>query len=656
MPKTKQQPKPKVEDRTPRAWFNIKNLRPRNDIAPSSADVYIYDVIGGWFGIAAQDFVQAIAALDVEQINLYVNSPGGDVFDGVSIRNALARHPANVSATVDGIAASIASVVLTGANDVSMASGSMLMIHDAGVFAIGNAQDLRDTADILDKLSNNIAAMYAGKAGGTTKDWRALMLEETWYNADEAVAAGLADAVVETPEPQATNKFDLSVFAHAGREDAPEPPIAVIRAAALLHPVAEFRPAAIATDLVPPSGAASTPELPAKNQKEAAVVPTAPAPEAQVEPQNEPPAASALSAADITAIGEAFGAQLAPFFENFAAINNSGVPASFASGKKAKGTSYRDTLRLITAKNGGTANADQLSAYKQLLTQGAFSNTLDNISLDDATLGGLVNTNRPQWIGELIAQVPYSGVWDVIQHADLLSPRVTAFVMQTLPTGGTKADGGGAVTSTGAKWVLDTFDTARWAGADSFDRTLKDFGIDATALDSYFRAQLRNYYIWRDATVITAMKASISAAAAAAIPSGSAIDPVMNQILDGVGTVLSQGGGVSNLAVLPVALFKSLLKNSYQMAPAFLNVDLGSLSDGDVEGKLRIVPDLSATVPSGDVLVGNGAGFTGYELPDSPVRAEQLQVSIGNVDIGLFGYCLGVRQSVNYFTLVSAAS
>ena len=224
-----------------REWFRVENSAQTDD-GPSSADVYIYDAIGGFFGVPASDFVAAIAGLDVDLINLYVNSPGGDVFDAIAMKNTLARHPAKVVAHVDGLAASAASFLITAADEVVMGQNSELMIHDALALQIGNAKDMQDTADNLNRTSQNIAAMYAAKAGGDPDEWRALMLDETWFSADEAVKAGLADSVAKPPKKAAkaapSNRFDLSMFNHAGRSDAPDPRFpnatATLRPAALL--------------------------------------------------------------------------------------------------------------------------------------------------------------------------------------------------------------------------------------------------------------------------------------------------------------------------------------------------------------------------------------------------------------------------------------
>ena len=192
------------------------------------AKIQIYDVIGGWFGIQTSEFVRELNALDVDEIELHLNSPGGSAFDGIAIHNALRQHQATVTVIVDGLAASAASAVAMGGDEVVMAHGSMLMVHDASAIAWGNAADCRKTAELLDKLSNNYADLYARKAGGSAEEWRQTMLAETWYSADEAVEVGLADRTDEEAEAdaEAVANFDLSMFVYAGRENAPSPKVA----------------------------------------------------------------------------------------------------------------------------------------------------------------------------------------------------------------------------------------------------------------------------------------------------------------------------------------------------------------------------------------------------------------------------------------------
>lgn len=181
-----------------RSWFDVAM---RTDVT-NEAVVRIYDEIGMW-GVSAQAFAEELAALDVSEITLRVNSPGGSVFDGVTIYNAIRNHRANVTAHVDGLAASAASFIVQAADEVVMQPGSVMMIHEAAGLCFGPASEMRALADLLDKLSANIADLYAARAGQTQAHWLAAMAATTWYNASEAVDAGLADRVDGTDAPPA---------------------------------------------------------------------------------------------------------------------------------------------------------------------------------------------------------------------------------------------------------------------------------------------------------------------------------------------------------------------------------------------------------------------------------------------------------------------
>ncbi|MFI9200168.1 head maturation protease, ClpP-related [Streptomyces sp. NPDC053048] len=224
-------------------WYRIRNL------ADGAAEVAIYDEIG-YFGVTASDFIADLKALDAPEISLRINSPGGEIFDGIAIMNALRSHRARITTYVDGLAASIASVIAMAGDRIVMQPHSQMMIHDGSGLCIGNAGDMREMAELLDRQSDNIASIYAERAGGTVKQWRTRMLAETWYSAAEAVEAGLADEVAkpqrrEEPDeaqdmPMAAS-WDLSVFRYASREEAPAPAaVAVTNSAATDgEPVAE---------------------------------------------------------------------------------------------------------------------------------------------------------------------------------------------------------------------------------------------------------------------------------------------------------------------------------------------------------------------------------------------------------------------------------
>ena len=176
-----------------RDWFRLQQ-----DEEARSASLHVYGTIGSnewWDDVASPSLVRELDTLDVDEITMYVNSPGGIADDGVAIMNALARNKAKVTAFVDGLAASAATIVILGADEIVMGAGSRLMIHDAWSIAWGQASVLQKAAERLDKLSQTLAGLYAQRAGGDTEQWRAAMEAETWYTAEEAVEAGLADRV-----------------------------------------------------------------------------------------------------------------------------------------------------------------------------------------------------------------------------------------------------------------------------------------------------------------------------------------------------------------------------------------------------------------------------------------------------------------------------
>jgi ATP-dependent protease ClpP protease subunit len=172
-----------------KAWYQVRNAQDRTVIN-------IYDEIGDFFGLSAGEFVTDLQAINTPTIELHINSPGGIVFDGIAIYNALRQHPANVHVIVDSIAASIASVIAMAGDRIEMAHGSQMMIHDAHGACIGNAADMTEMAALLAKQSDNIANIYANRAGGEVADWRQRMTDTTFYLAQEAVDAGLADGVL----------------------------------------------------------------------------------------------------------------------------------------------------------------------------------------------------------------------------------------------------------------------------------------------------------------------------------------------------------------------------------------------------------------------------------------------------------------------------
>lgn len=185
-------------------------------ITTDGAELYLYGMIGEW-EVSAVDFIQALAAVVGPAITVRVNSPGGDYFEGMAIYNALIDHPAQVEVRVDALAASAASFIAMAGNRVVMNRQARMMIHDAHGIVAGNAADMVSMADVLDAISDDMAAIYAARAGGTPAKWRGLMKAETWYSAEKAVAAGLADEAVSS----AKIPDDETAAAYAARQPAP---------------------------------------------------------------------------------------------------------------------------------------------------------------------------------------------------------------------------------------------------------------------------------------------------------------------------------------------------------------------------------------------------------------------------------------------------
>lgn len=224
-------------DAEPIEWFRIQNFNAQTVNAAGTqtkktAEILIYDVIDPW-GVSAGDFANALNELDVDEITVGINSPGGIVFDGIAIMNALKRHPAKVIARIDGMAASAASFIAMAGDEIQTSKYAEMMIHEARGYVAGTAADMKEFHDLLIRHNDSIASVYADRAGGDVKDWLKLMRNETWFTAEEMVAAGLADTIIETSGESSEadeaeslkNQFDLTVFNYAGRGCAPTPEI-----------------------------------------------------------------------------------------------------------------------------------------------------------------------------------------------------------------------------------------------------------------------------------------------------------------------------------------------------------------------------------------------------------------------------------------------
>ena len=185
-------------------WYNIKA-----EASSKSADVYIFDEIGT-FGLTAQSFIEEIKSYKDTPMSLHINCVGGDVFEGMAIYNVLKKRTARTTVYIEGIAASMGSVIALAGDEVVMAENSLFMIHNAWGGAMGEATEIRKTAAILDKISGEIADIYTKKTNLPYNRVKEMMDEETWLSADEAFNLGFIDSISDAIKVAA--KYDVSKF------------------------------------------------------------------------------------------------------------------------------------------------------------------------------------------------------------------------------------------------------------------------------------------------------------------------------------------------------------------------------------------------------------------------------------------------------------
>jgi ATP-dependent Clp protease protease subunit len=199
-------------------WYQINNKADK-------AEVWIYEEIGEDFwtggGVTAKNFQKELSAITAKQIDLHINSPGGAVFDGVTIYNLLRQHPANITTYIDGIAASIASVIALAGDKVIMAENALYMMHNPSGLVMGNSEDMRKMAEVLDKIRGTMTGVYSGKTGKPDDEINAMLDAETWMTADEALAAGLIDEIGVEMDMAACARF-IPIMSKAGFKHVPD--------------------------------------------------------------------------------------------------------------------------------------------------------------------------------------------------------------------------------------------------------------------------------------------------------------------------------------------------------------------------------------------------------------------------------------------------
>tara|TARA_B110000285_G_scaffold111713_1_gene126764 strand:- start:185 stop:1174 length:990 start_codon:yes stop_codon:yes gene_type:complete len=186
-------------------WYSIKNIA-----KSQMTEVMIYDEIGN-FGVDAKSFINEIKQIPNDtSVLLRINSPGGSVIDGLAIYDAISRMPQKVTARIEGIAASMASVIALAADEVIMSENSLYMIHNVWGGEVGDSDDLRKAADLMDKMGERLINIYVSKTGQTEEQIRSWMDEETWFNSSEAQEAGFIN-LVEEPIKMAA-MFDIKKY------------------------------------------------------------------------------------------------------------------------------------------------------------------------------------------------------------------------------------------------------------------------------------------------------------------------------------------------------------------------------------------------------------------------------------------------------------
>lgn len=188
-------------------WYKIEN------VTDDEAEILIYDAIGWPFNDAAE-FIQAIRGITSKKITIRINSPGGDVFDGIAISNAIASHPSKPITRIESLAASAASYIAVSGHEKQAYKNTMIMIHEPMTGLWGNQHDLRDAADILKQINEQMIDIYADNTNVGKRELKSMLKDETWMTASVAKEKGFVDTILNAGSP-AEAKFDISMFASA---------------------------------------------------------------------------------------------------------------------------------------------------------------------------------------------------------------------------------------------------------------------------------------------------------------------------------------------------------------------------------------------------------------------------------------------------------
>jgi ATP-dependent protease ClpP protease subunit len=574
----------------------------------STAQLHIYGAIGGYWGdVAASDIVPALRATVADTINVYINSPGGDVYDGIAIRNALRQHSARIVVTVDGLAASAASFIAVAGDEVIMGSNAELMIHDAWTIAIGNAEDFRLVAGDLDRISQNIATMYADKAGGTADEYRALMKAETWYSADDAVAAGLADRV-DTDAQSSVISIANARLTNTQRDAAPAP----------------LAPAAMAQ--------------PRKDT-----------------PMNRAQLAAALAAGTITKAQHDDAIAVLDLVAPADMAPTATVPPEVSDGPQLQnsqpsGIAVNETLtlqgvarRIADAANTLSSGSDPRSAIRNALA--------DVIPADDA--GGAF-VNREDWLGETfrasddarpwidaigtpeqLTKMKGKGWrWGRMELSDPEDPESDLVEVNGEPEvdeyEGNKTD----VPSNEVGTLEETFTAFRIAGGWDVDRAYSDFA-EEEFWTAFFEAAIRDYKRKSNAAIRTRVLATATDTPNADVVFGTVgVSGVLKQLRR---DVRATAGGHANRIALGDTLYDALEELTYDELPLWLrdaSIGLG-VEEGSADvGTLHIWND--PALGAQQSVVFDNRGLKIKERAPFWIKAENIPK--GGIDTGVFSY------------------
>lgn len=207
--------------------FRLEERSPLAIDGENRPAILVYDVIDPWWGVSAEMVNSALNELSgAGDIDVLINSPGGDVFEATAIHSSLIKNSANIHVHIDGYAASAATRIAMAGDSIQIAASGMYMIHYAWTLALGNAGELRKTADMLEKVDSTIVTDYMNKTGRDEAEIRDWMEAETWFTAEEAVQNGFVDGIIQRNSNQqnciSSRNWDLSAYQNAPKPKQPE--------------------------------------------------------------------------------------------------------------------------------------------------------------------------------------------------------------------------------------------------------------------------------------------------------------------------------------------------------------------------------------------------------------------------------------------------